>query len=97
MPVSGIVSKGINSTQKRVETFEYILECYSKEGDVLLDMTMRSGSVGIVCSNLKRKFIGVEMCKVMFEKVKERFQREFTGLIVAQNIRNLRRELFSNL
>ncbi len=52
---------GKHPTQKPVELIEWILKYYSKEGDVVLDPTMGSGSTGLACKNLKREFIGIEL------------------------------------
>ena len=52
--------KGKHATQKPVELIKWILKYYSKEGDVVLDPTMGSGSTGIACRDMGRKFIGIE-------------------------------------
>jgi DNA modification methylase len=52
--------KGKHATQKPVELIKWILKYYSKEGDVVLDPTMGSGSTGIACRDMDRKFIGIE-------------------------------------
>lgn len=44
-------------TTKPVEVLEYLIKKYTKEGDVVLDMTMGSGSTGVACKNLDRSFI----------------------------------------
>ena len=38
----------------------WILKYYSKEGDVVLDPTMGSGSMGVACKEMNRDFIGIE-------------------------------------
>ena len=53
--------KGKHSTQKPVELMNWILKYYSKEGDVVLDPTMGSGSTGVSCGEMKREFIGIEL------------------------------------
>jgi len=52
--------KGKHSTQKPVELIKWILKYYSKEGDIVFDPTMGSGSTGIACRDMDRKFIGIE-------------------------------------
>jgi len=47
-------------TEKPVALMEWILKYYSKEGDVVLDPTMGSGSTGVACKNMNRNFIGIE-------------------------------------
>lgn len=48
-------------TQKPVELVRYIVETYTKQGDIVLDPAMGSGTVGEVCQELGRGFVGMEM------------------------------------
>ena len=52
--------KGKHATQKPVSLMEWILKYYSREGGVVLDATMGSGSMGVACLNKNRSFIGIE-------------------------------------
>ena len=61
-----------NITEKPQFLLEFILKYFSNEGDVCLDMTMGSGSCGVACNNLERKFIGIEINKAHFEVAKKR-------------------------
>tara|TARA_R110002111_G_scaffold224273_1_gene285965 strand:- start:76 stop:1110 length:1035 start_codon:yes stop_codon:yes gene_type:complete len=54
-------TRGKHSTEKPVALMEWVLKYYSKEGDVVLDPTMGSGSTGVACKNMNRNFIGFEM------------------------------------
>tara|TARA_R110001592_G_scaffold55739_2_gene170357 strand:+ start:1360 stop:2808 length:1449 start_codon:yes stop_codon:yes gene_type:complete len=58
---------GKHSTQKPVALMSWVLKYYSKEGDVVFDPTMGSGSTGVACMNMNRKFIGCEMDKKIFK------------------------------
>jgi len=70
-------TKGRNhSTEKPVALMEWILSYYSKEGDIILDPTMGSGSTGVACKNLNRKFIGIELDQEIFEVAKSRNPEE---------------------
>tara|TARA_R110002020_G_scaffold443845_1_gene655162 strand:+ start:352 stop:1467 length:1116 start_codon:yes stop_codon:yes gene_type:complete len=60
-------TRGKHSTEKPVALMEWILKYYSKEGDVVLDPTMGSGSTGVACKNMNREFIGIEMDGEIFE------------------------------
>ena len=50
----------IHPTQKPVALMEYLIKTYTNEGDTVLDFTMGSGTTGVACRNLNRKFIGIE-------------------------------------
>lgn len=62
----------VHPTQKPVELMEYLIKTYTNEGETVLDFTMGSGSTGVACRNLNRKFIGVEMDDCYFDIAKER-------------------------
>jgi site-specific DNA-methyltransferase (adenine-specific) len=50
----------VHPTQKPVELMEYLIKTYSDEGDIVLDFAMGSGTTGVACVNLGRKFIGCD-------------------------------------
>jgi len=64
--------KGKHATQKPTALIEWILKYYSKEDDVILDPTMGSGSTGIACKNMNRRFIGIELDEEIFKVAEER-------------------------
>jgi len=66
--------KSLHPTQKPVPLLEYLIRTYTKEGDTVLDFTMGSGSTGVACANLNRKFIGIEQDDKYFEIAKQRIQ-----------------------
>jgi len=68
--------KGKHSTQKPVELMNWILKYYSKEGDVVLDPTMGSGSTGESCKIMNREFVGIEMDTEIFEGACDRLENE---------------------
>ena len=59
-------------TAKPVKLMEFLLKYWSKPGDVVLDPTMGSGSMGIACKNMGRNFIGIEMNDDIYELAKKR-------------------------
>jgi len=56
-----IESNTIHETQKPVDLIEYLIKTYSNENDMVLDNAMGSGTTGVGCINLNRKFIGIEL------------------------------------
>ena len=64
--------KGKHSTQKPDALMDWILKYYSKENDMVLDPTMGSGSMGVACKKMNRKFIGIEKDEEIFKVAQER-------------------------
>jgi len=64
--------KGKHATQKPVALMEWILKYYSREGGVVLDPTMGSGSMGVACKNQNRSFIGVEKDETIYKVALDR-------------------------
>ena len=62
----------VHSTQKPVELMEYLIKTYTNEGETVLDNCMGSGTTGVACKNLNRKFIGIELDETYFNLAKER-------------------------
>ena len=69
-------TRGKHSTEKPVQLMEWILKYYSNEGDVVLDPTMGSGSMGLACKNLNRDFIGIEKDEEIYEGAYKRIYDE---------------------
>jgi site-specific DNA-methyltransferase (adenine-specific) len=62
----------LHPTQKPIELIEYLIKTYTNEGDVVLDFCMGSGTTGVACKNLHRKFIGIELDNIYFNIAKDR-------------------------
>ena len=61
-----------HTTQKPVYLMEAILNTHSNPGCSILDPFMGSGTTGVACKNLNRKFIGIEMDEGYFNVAKNR-------------------------
>lgn len=59
--------KKLHPTQKPVALCEYLIKTYTNENDIVLDNCMGSGTTGVACKNLNRKFIGIELDKGYFD------------------------------
>lgn len=66
----------IHPTQKPVTLLEYLIKTYTNEGELVLDNCMGSGSTGVACKHLNRKFIGIELDKEYFKIAKDRIESE---------------------
>ena len=64
--------KGKHATQKPTALIEWILKYYSKEGSTILDPTMGSGTTGVACKLMNRKFIGIEKDETIYKNAVER-------------------------
>jgi len=62
----------IHPTQKPVALMEYLIKTYTNEDETVLDFAMGSGTTGVACTNLGRKFIGIEMDQGYFDIAKAR-------------------------
>lgn len=62
----------LHPTQKPIECCEYFIKTYTRENDLVLDSCMGSGTTGLACKNLNRRFIGIEKEQKYFEIAKER-------------------------
>jgi site-specific DNA-methyltransferase (adenine-specific) len=60
-------TKGNHSTEKPVELLKWLIKYYSNENDIILDVSMGSGSTGIACKELNRYFIGIELNKEIYD------------------------------
>ena len=64
--------QNIHDTEKPVALIEILINNSSNKGDIVLDCFMGSGSTGVACKNLNRKFIGIELDEEYFNISKER-------------------------
>lgn len=62
----------LHPTQKPVALIEYLIKTYTNEGETVLDNCMGSGTTGVACKNLNRKFIGIELDDTYYEIAKNR-------------------------
>jgi len=63
---------GHHPTQKPVLLLEDLIKTFSNENDLVVDLTMGSGSTGVAAKNLNRNFIGIELDDKYFNIAKER-------------------------
>lgn len=59
-------------TQKSLKLIESLIKIHTSPEDVVLDLFMGSGTTGVACMNLNRKFIGIEIDKEYFNIAKSR-------------------------
>ena len=81
-------TKNNHPTVKPIALMEYLVKLVSREGQVVLDPFMGSGTTGMACKRLGREFIGIEMmpdymeiAKARIDGVKESKQLEQLNLL----------------
>ena len=52
---------GLHPTQKPVPMFQYLIETYTNPGDLVLDITIGSGTTAIAAIKSDRHFVGIEL------------------------------------
>jgi DNA modification methylase len=65
---------GQHPTQKPVLLLEDLIKTFSNENDLVVDLTMGSGSTGVAAKNTNRNFIGIEQDDNYFEIAKKRIE-----------------------
>lgn len=63
-------------TQKSIEICEWLVKSFTNENETVLDNTMGSGTTGVACKKLNRKFIGIELDENYFNIAKNRLNVE---------------------
>ena len=80
---------GKHPTQKPLELLNRIISSSSNKGDWVLDPFVGSGTTGIVCSILNRKFIGIDSNKEYLDVAIKRFQdKKKSELLFSSNSKN---------
>ena len=68
------IDKGFHPTQKSLKLMEELVKIHSNENQVVVDCFMGSGTTGVACKNLNRRFIGIEPDESYFNIAKERIE-----------------------
>ena len=72
---------GYHPTQKPILLLEDLIKTFSNENDLVVDLTMGSGSTMVACKNTERSGIGIEKEKKYYK-------------IAQQRIKNIQKRLF---
>ena len=70
----------IHPTQKPVKLYDWIFQNYAKEGDLILDTHLGSGSSRIAANKAGLDFVGFEIDKEYFEQGNERYNNFISQL-----------------
>ena len=66
----------IHPTQKPVALYEWIINNYAKDSDIILDTHVGSASSLIACYNTNHKYVGFEIDETYYELAKKRIEQE---------------------
>jgi site-specific DNA-methyltransferase (adenine-specific) len=62
-------------TQKPIALYEWLLNRYAKDGDIILDTHVGSASSLIACRNTNHKYVGFEIDEEYYRKAKKRLDQ----------------------
>ncbi len=62
----------IHEAQKPLDLIEYLIKLSSKEGQIILDPFMGSGTTAVAAKNLKRQFMGMELNRDYYDDAVKR-------------------------
>lgn len=68
---------GRHPTEKPVNLFKELLKDFTNVAEIILDPFMGSGTTGVACAKLGRKFIGIELDETYFNIACERIQKAY--------------------
>lgn len=66
--------KRFHPSQKPIALYEWIMNLFSAEGELILDTHVGSGSSLIACRNTNHKYVGFEIDDFYYEKAKHRIE-----------------------
>ena len=68
--------RGYHPTQKPILLLEDLIKTFSNECNLVVDLTMGSGSTGVACKNTNRSFIGIEKDENYFKIAEQRINAQ---------------------
>jgi site-specific DNA-methyltransferase (adenine-specific) len=73
----------IHPTQKPVALYKWILQNYAKEGDLILDTHLGSGSIAIACHQMGFDLVGCELDADYYKSAHKRFKQQTAQMRLA--------------
>lgn len=70
----------VHPNEKPVELLKTLLLQTTNENDTVLDCFMGSGTTGVACEKLKRKFIGIEIDEKYYKIAQDRIKKEYNQI-----------------
>ena len=69
------VNRKVHDTEKPISLYQNFLNDFTLKGETVLDPFMGSGTTGVACAQLGRKFLGIEIERKYFDIACERIER----------------------
>jgi len=79
-PLENTIKDFSHPSPKNVAHYSKLIEMFSDSGATILDPFMGSGTTGVACAGLGRKFIGIEIEPKYFDIACQRIKREYDQL-----------------
>ena len=73
----------IHPTQKPIKLYKWILQNYAKEGDLILDTHLGSGSIAIACHHMGFDLVGCELDEEYYKAAHKRFKQQTAQMRLA--------------
>jgi site-specific DNA-methyltransferase (adenine-specific) len=73
----------IHPTQKPIKLYKWILQNYAKEGDLILDTHLGSGSIAIACHQMGFDLVGCELDADYYKAAHKRFKQQTAQMRLA--------------
>lgn len=83
----------IHTTQKPLDLMLRLVELFTDPGDLIVDPFSGSGTTGVACTRLGRRFIGIEMTKKYAVQARARIAADMRGLTL-RDARRGQRSIF---
>jgi site-specific DNA-methyltransferase (adenine-specific) len=71
--------KAIHPTQKPVALMEYLIKTYTNPGETILDFAAGSGTTGVACQNLDRRYVLIEKEEKYVQVIRQRIEEDMEG------------------
>jgi site-specific DNA-methyltransferase (adenine-specific) len=95
LPRLGRGPKRIHTTQKPIALMLELVELFTEPGEIVIDPFCGSGTTGLACLRLGRRFIGMELDPAMATTARDRLKAEL-GDTTLDAVRAGQRALFGN-
>ena len=80
----GLKGDRFHPTQKPIQLYKWLLANYAKEGDIIFDPNVGSGSSLIACEEMGFQYIGCEIDEEYYRKSTERMERHRAQVSIVQ-------------